>query len=197
MSIPVETAPKSPITLGRLASAFLLLGATAFGGQPALLALLNRELVERRGWLTHEAVTEAFTYTKLLPGPVVVQVVAYLGYRLGGARGVVIATLFFLLPSVITMLLLAVAYGRIAQNHGVIAALGGLTAAVVGIILVSTVGQAKKTIRDAVAAVVAVAVCIAAVVWNVNPAILVLAAGALGVLREARRPLTAPEDAAP
>ncbi|MBC8135133.1 MAG: chromate transporter [Fibrella sp.] len=185
----------SPPSLLEIARVFLLLGVTAFGGQPALLALLNRDLAERRGWVTSEQITEAFTYTKLLPGPVVVQVVAYLGYRLNGVRGVFTATIFFLLPSVATMLALGATYQRIATNHGVIAALGGLTAAVVGVILVATVGQAKKAIQDAVSAVVAVAVCIAAVVWNVNPALLVLAAGALGILREARRPPTTTEDA--
>lgn len=195
MSTATEVPPKPRPTAPQIASVFLLLGVTAFGGQPALLALLNRELVERRGWLRNEEITEAFTYTKLLPGPVVVQVVAYLGYRLNGVRGVLAAAAMFLLPSVVTMLALGAAYGRIAANQGVTAALGGLTSAVVGIILVATIGQARKAIRDAVGAVVAITVCIAAVIWNVNPALLVLAAGALGILREARRPRS-PEDKA-
>lgn len=194
---PESSQPQSHLSLSQIASVFLLLGVTAFGGQPALLALLNRELVERHGWLDSDEITEAFTYTKLLPGPVVVQVVAYLGYRLRGIRGVITATTFFLFPSVATMLILGITYQRIATNHGVIAALGGLTAAVVGVILVATVGQAKKAIRDAVSVIVAVAVCVAAVLWNVNPALLVLGAGALGILREVRRPKPPTEDTAP
>ncbi len=197
MSVPAEPDPKPRPNGFQIASVFLLLGVTAFGGQPALLALLNRELVERRGWVESDTVTEAFTYTKLLPGPVVVQVVAYLGYRLGGVRGVLAATTAFLLPSVATMLALGVAYERIETNHGVLAALGGLTAAVVGVILVATVKQASKTVPDAVSAIVAIAVCIAAAVWNVNPAWLVLAAGALGILREAHRPTPIAKDTAP
>ena len=195
MSILTEATPPTRPALTKIAVVFLLLGTTAFGGQPALLALLNRELVERRSWVPTEEITEAFTYTKLLPGPVVVQVVAYLGFRLGGVRGVLIATTAFLLPSVATMLVLGVTYQQIATNHGVIAALNGLTAAVVGIILVATVGQARKTIRDGISAIVAIAVCIAAVLWNINPALLVLGAGMIGTLREATRPRSPTEDA--
>lgn len=197
MPITNEAAPKPDPTLTQIAAVFLLLGTTAFGGQPALLALLNRELAERRGWLDSDTITEAFTYTKLLPGPVVVQVVAYLGHRLRGATGVVIATTAFLFPSVATMLVLGIFYKRIATNHGVIAALSGLTAAVVGIILVATVGQARKSVRDVVSAVVAIAVCIAAVLWNINPALLVLGAGLIGILREATSPQSASEESVP
>ncbi len=170
---------------------------TAFGGQVALLSLLNRETVERRGWLTADDITEAFTYTKLLPGPVVVQVVAYLGYRMRGVPGVLVATLLFLLPSVVAMLLLGVIYRRISSAAGVTAAFGGLTAGVVGIVLMATWGQACKGITDAVSAAVALLVCVAAVVWNTNPALLVLAAGLIGIAREYHKPRPVPENAAP
>ena len=72
------------LTLGHI---FLRIGATAFGGLGAALALVERELVAKRQWLTAADVTEALTYTKLLPGSTVVQVVAYLGYKLGGWSG--------------------------------------------------------------------------------------------------------------
>jgi chromate transport protein ChrA len=54
--------------------------------------MIERELIDRRGVLTREDVTEALTYTKLLPGSTVVQIVAYLAYRLGGWGGSALAT---------------------------------------------------------------------------------------------------------
>jgi chromate transporter len=66
-------------SLWTLARVFLRIGATAFGGLGAALALVERELVAKRAWLTAADVTESLTYTKLLPGSTVVQVVAYLG----------------------------------------------------------------------------------------------------------------------
>ena len=85
---PMEESPAhgaaravSALALGRV---FLRIGAIAFGGLGAALALVERELVDKRRWLTPADLTEALTYTKLLPGSTVVQVVAYLGYKLRG-----------------------------------------------------------------------------------------------------------------
>lgn len=186
--------PRRP-RLRDLAAVFGLIGVTAFGGQVPLLALLNRELADRRGWLSAADIAEAFTYSKLLPGPVVVQVTAYLGYRLAGARGTVVASTAFLAPSVAVMLLLGMTYTRIATHAGVRAALLGLTAAVVGIVLVSTMAQARKACGNIASIVVALAVCAVAVCWNPNPALLILGAGLLAVVREVVRP--APEGDAP
>ncbi len=114
-----------------------------------MLALLSRDLVERRKWIEEAEVTEAFTYVQLLPGAVVVQVVAYLGYRLRGWRGAATSTFCFLLPSVVVMLLLAATYRRVSAVAGVPAALHGLTAAVVGLIALAAYKQARKTVKGA------------------------------------------------
>ncbi len=168
-----------------MARAFLVIGCLAFGGQGGLLALLSRDLVERRGWVKETEITEAFTYVQLLPGAVVVQVVAYLGYRLRGWRGAFVATGCFLLPSVTVMLLLAAAYTRVAAISGVPAALNGLTAAVVGLIALAAYKQARKTIKGALGIAIAIVVCALSVGWRVNPAVLVVSAGLLGIVREA------------
>lgn len=70
-------------SLSATGSYFIGLGFRAFGGLGAVLALLTRELVERRAWLREADLTKALTYTKLLPGSTVVQVVAYLGHATG------------------------------------------------------------------------------------------------------------------
>ena len=173
-------------SLMAIGHAFLIIGALAFGGQGGLLALLSRDLVERRGWIEEAEIAEAFTYVQLLPGAVVVQVVAYLGYRLRSWRGAAIATTCFLLPSVVTMLLLAAAYRRVAAVPGVPAALNGLTSAVVGLIALAAYKQARKTVKDALGVAIAGGVCTASVLWHVNPAVLVVTAGLFGLAREWR-----------
>src|SRR5437667_6036929 len=72
--------------------ALLCIGGVAFGGLGATLALLRRDLVERRGWLRPSDLTEALAYTKPLPGSTVVQVVTFLGWRLGNWPGAIVAT---------------------------------------------------------------------------------------------------------
>ncbi len=180
-----STTPRALPRLLEMAGAFLMIGALAFGGQGGLLALLSRDLVERRGWVAESEIAESFTYVQLLPGAVVVQVVAYLGCRLRGWRGAAIATACFLLPSVTTMLILAAAYRRVATVPGVPATLQGLTSAVVGLIALAAYKQGRKTIKNGIGVAIALVVCAASVVRHVNPAILVVTAGFIGVVREA------------
>lgn len=183
---PDSTRQRIPPRLFEIGGAFLVIGGMAFGGQGGLLALLSRDLVERRQWIEEAEIAEAFTYVQLLPGAVVVQVVAYLGYRLRRWRGAAVATVCFLLPSVVTMLLLAAAYRRVATVPGVPAALNGLTSAVVGLIALAAYKQARKTVKDALALTIAVGVCAASILGKVNPAVLVVTAGVIGLAREAR-----------
>ncbi|HEY6363832.1 MAG TPA: chromate transporter [Candidatus Binatia bacterium] len=163
---------------------FIKIGVAAFGGLGVTLSLIERYLVKDRGVLVAEDVTESLTYTKLLPGSTGVQVVSYLGYRLGGWPGAALATTAFLLPAFLLMLVLSIAYEEITAGLGnaAIPALGGLTAAVVGILIATIYRLAKPTITTMLSGVVAVAACVMGIALRINPAWLVLAAGILGIL---------------
>lgn len=161
---------------------FLRIGATAFGGLGAALALLERDLVDKRGLLTAHELSEALTYTKLLPGSTVVQVVAYLGYKLGGWLGSAVATVAFLLPAVLAMLLVAAGYVAATSVPALERAIGGLNAVVVGLLLATTVRMAKATSSTPIQAGIALAASVAGAVFGVNAALIVIAAGFLGVL---------------
>jgi Chromate transporter len=95
---PESRAIRHPGLLS-LGWALLCIGAVAFGGLGATLPLLRRELAERRGWLRPDDITEGLAYTKPLPGSTVVQVVTFLGWRLGNWPGAIVATVAFVLPA--------------------------------------------------------------------------------------------------
>jgi chromate transporter len=99
----------------RLGWTFLRIGAAAFGGLGATLALIESELVQRQRVISREQLTEALTYTKFLPGSTVVQVVAYLGWRIGGWRGSAVATVAFLGPAMTMMLGLTYGYAGLSM----------------------------------------------------------------------------------
>ena len=166
------------LTLGYI---FLRIGATAFGGLGAALALVERELVTKRQWLSAADVTEALTYTKLLPGSTVVQVVAYLGYKLGGWSGSLVATAAFVVPSALMMLVLAAAYVAVTALPAMRPAVNGLTAAVVGLLLATTYRLGKANIADRLTMGMALASVVAGAVLGVSAALIVVAAGLLGV----------------
>src|SRR6266571_2553491 len=174
-----------------LAGIFLRVGAMGFGGLGAALALIERELVQTRKLLTADDLTEALTYTKLLPGSTVVQVVSYLGYKLGGWPGSALATAAFVLPSVLAMLVLAALYMAATALPALGPAVNGLKAAVVGVLLATTYRLGRANIKEPVALGMAVAACGVGVWLGVNAALIVVAAGVLGILLFTTEPTTA------
>jgi chromate transporter len=172
------------MSLAQLWWQFIRIGVAAFGGLGVTLSLIERYLVVDRRVLAAQDVTESLTYTKFLPGSTGVQVVGYLGYRLGGWTGAALATSAFLLPAFLLMLVLAILYEEITVLLADTAtpALRGLTAAVAGILVATIYRLAKPAITTVPGGVVAVAACAVGVVLRVNPAWIVLAAGMLGIL---------------
>jgi chromate transporter len=160
---------------------FLRIGAAAFGGLGASLALIERALVIKRQWLTAADVIEALTYTKLLPGSTGPQVVAYLGYKLGGWSGSAVATAAFVFPAALMMLVLAAAYVAVTTLPALQPAMHGLTAALVGLLLATTYRLGKANITGTFTLGIAVASVVAGAVFGVHAAWIVIAAGLLGM----------------
>ncbi len=173
--------PPTRVLLLALGHIFLRIGAAAFGGLGASLALIERELVTNRQWLTAADVTEALTYTKLLPGSTGPQVVAYLGYKLGGWSGSAVATAAFVFPAALMMLVLAAAYGAVTALSALHPAVNGLTAAVVGLLLATTYRLGKANITGYFTLGIAVASVVAGAIFGLHAAVIVIAAGLLGV----------------
>src|SRR5688500_7946289 len=123
------------MTLAALVLYFLRLGALGFGGPIALCGAMHRDLVERRGWLTHEQYLEGLALSQLAPGPLAAQLAMYIGWRRGGMAGSVAAGLAFVAPSFLLVLAIAAAYTRLGGLPWMQAAFYGIGAAVVAIIL--------------------------------------------------------------
>lgn len=175
------------LTPTTLALCFLKLGLQGFGGLGSVLALISRDLVEQRAWLDRAEITEALTYTKLLPGSTVVQIVAYLGWKLGGLLGAFVATIAFLLPAFLMMLGLAIAY-RSTLSIQMQSTISGLNAAVVGMLILTTWTVGAKNITGLTGMMMAILSLIASVQFGINPIIVVLTAGIGGILVEVGKP---------
>jgi chromate transporter len=164
-----------------LCSIFLEIGATAFGGMGPTLAIIERELVKKRQALTADDVAEAWAATRLLPGSSLIQVVSFIGYRLGGWSGSVLATVACVLPPVTAMLLLAVFYPRVAALPAFGPATQGLGAAVVGLLLATTYRFGRATLGNRVALGIALCAFGSTVVLGIPSAAIIVAAGLIGV----------------
>jgi chromate transporter len=170
------------LSMGTLAWMFFRIGATAFGETE--LVIIERELVDRRGVLTHQDLTDALTYTKSLPGSSVVQIVAYLAYRLDGWTGSALATIAYLLPSTLAMMALAAGYIAVSGLPLLRPTADGLTAAAVGLLLATAwrLGKRSITARQPLSIILPLAAVIAGGVFGISAALLVVAAGLIGIV---------------
>lgn len=170
------------LSIGALAWVFLRIGALAFGETE--LVMIERELVDRRRVLTHQDLTDALTYTKPLPGSTVVQIVAYLAYRLGGWPGSAVATIVYLVPSTIAMMALAAGYVALSGLPLVQPVAQGLTAAAVGLLLATAWRLSKRSItrRQPLSVVLAVGAIVVGGIFHISAALVVVVAGLIGIV---------------
>ncbi len=125
------------VTLAEASRFWLQLGLVSFGGPAGQIALLHRELVERRRWLSERRYLHALNYCMLLPGPEATQLATYLGWLLHGVPGGLIAGGLFLLPSVLVLTTLATIYALWGQLPLLVAVFAVLKPAVLAIVIVA------------------------------------------------------------
>jgi chromate transporter len=172
---------------------FLYLGTFGFGGPIALAGYMQRDLVERRGWIKKEDYKEGLALAQLAPGPLAAQLAMYLGWLKGGVFGATAVGVAFILPSFLMVLGLSAFYTRYGGLPWMQGAFYGIGAAVIAIVGRSAVKLVKMTLaRDwllwtlfAVSAVVT-AWTESEIVW------LFLASGIVALLVRGRPPRAAP-----
>ncbi|MEM9975978.1 MAG: chromate transporter, partial [Pseudomonadota bacterium] len=133
-------------TLADLNRVFARIGLLSFGGPAAQIALMHRELVDERTWLTEQQFLRALSFCMLLPGPEAMQLATYAGWRLHGVVGGLIAGLWFVLPGAVVVLCLAMIYAYLGDVPVVEALFLGVKAAVVAIVLEALFKVAKKAL---------------------------------------------------
>ena len=127
----------------------LKIGAFTFGGGFAMLALLDRELVDKHHFLTHDEFMDLVVVAESTPGPVAINAATYVGYRVKGIRGSAAATLGVVLPSLTIIYLISLFFNAFLGLTLVAAAFRGIRVAVVLLILAAGVKMLKKMKKDA------------------------------------------------
>src|SRR5499426_1315628 len=111
------------------------LGFISFGGPAGQIAIMHRELVERRRWLSEERFLHALNYCMLLPGPEAQQLAIYIGWLMHRAPGGVVAGVLFVLPGALAILVLSALYAELRQLPAIAGALAGFKPVVVAIVV--------------------------------------------------------------
>ncbi len=140
------TEDLAPCSLRDLAGYFLRLGTFGFGGPIALAGYMQRDLVERRRWLTKQDYVEGLALAQLAPGPLAAQLSIYLGWVRGGVLGATLVGVAFVLPSFVMVLALSALYVAFGGMPWMRSAFYGVGAAVIAIIARSVWKLAKLTL---------------------------------------------------
>jgi chromate transporter len=161
----------------RVAGVLLKVGVLAFGGPAAHVALMRRELVERRRWIDEASFFRMFAACNLVPGPSSTELAIFLGYRLAGWRGLLLSGALFIAPAMAIMLAIAWLYVRFTTAAPLQAILYGVRPVVVGIVAWAAIDLGRRLVTTAPPAVLVVAVA-AASLAGVNPILLLFGGGA-------------------
>ncbi|MEM9319261.1 MAG: chromate efflux transporter [Pseudomonadota bacterium] len=175
------------------------IGLLSFGGPAAQIALMHRELVEERPWLTERQFLGALSFCMLLPGPEAMQLATYAGWRKAGLRGGLLAGLLFVLPGAAVILALASLYVAYGQLPLVTAAFLGVKAAVVIIVIQALIKVAGKALKSPLAYAIAAAAFVAIFVFDLAFPLVILAAALIGafVLSEPSEAIPEPPQTSP
>ncbi len=119
----------------QLFKVFFLIGLFSFGGGYASMELIRSRVVTQQGWLTNTEFTDIISIAEMTPGPLGINIASFVGTRTGGIPGTVIATLSYVLPAMVIVLILARVYYKCRNLKGVQGVLKGLRPAVAAMVL--------------------------------------------------------------
>lgn len=128
--------------------AWFNIGAFTFGGGYAMLPLMQKELVEKRHWVTDEELLDYFAIGQCTPGVIAVNTASFVGYKLKGIPGAIVSTISIILPSFIIINIIAKFIEMFADNIYVLHALNGIRIAVCVLMTVSLTKMAKKSVKN-------------------------------------------------
>ena len=158
---------------------FMKIGGFTLGGGAAMIPLMEQQVVTRHQWLSHSEFMDIMAVSQATPGVFAVNMASHIGYKVGGIRSGIIASLGVVFPSLIIILLIAIIFSRFRDNRWVEAAFMGIRPAVVALLAVPVFKMAK-TARVTWSNVWIPIVSTALIVYGVTPALIILVAGIAG-----------------
>ncbi len=185
--LPSPNASAPSPTWRELFSTFAGIGLASFGGPTAQIAVMHRELVERRGWLSEPRFMHALNFCMLLPGPEAMQLVTYSGWLLRGVAGGLLAGVLFIAPGFVALLALSILYVTAGQTTAFQGLLFGLQAAVLALVVQAAMRIGRRMLRGWLPVLLASAAFASLLAAAPFPAVIAAAAG-IGLLVGKLRP---------
>ena len=161
---------------------FFKIGIMTFGGGYAMLPMIQREVVDKKGWATEEEILNYYAIGQCTPGVIAVNTATFIGNKRKGVAGGFLATLGVILPSLIIISVIAAVLTNFAEIPAVQHALAGIRVAVVVLVGYSVVKLAKSGVKGGFGWCLFVLTFLASVIFDVSPVLVVVLAAAAGLI---------------
>ena len=169
---------------------FARVGGLTFGGGYAMLPILQKEVVEKRKWVSDADVMDYYAISQCMPGIIAVNTSLFIGNKIKNAKGSVAAALGVVFPSLVIIMLIAAFISSFAHLAFVQNAFAGIRVCVFVLILNAIMKLGKKAVIDWVSIGIFLAVLLLSILTDISPIILVVAAGLLGVIYKGKKAVT-------
>jgi chromate transporter len=179
-------------TLPELTRTFAGIGCLSFGGPAAQIALMHRVILDEKKWVGEADYLRALSFCMLLPGPEAMQLATWIGWRLHGVTGGLIAGGLFVLPGAVVILALSIVYATLGDVPLVAALFTGVQAAVIAIVIEALIRVSRRALKTREAYLIALAAFLALFIFKLPFPLVILTAATWGFLRTtavARDPL--------
>ena len=178
-----ETSPQPRTVSFREALRFWVkLGFISFGGPAGQIAIMHRELVERRRWISEDRFLHALNYCMLLPGPEAQQLAIYIGWLMHRALGGLVAGAFFVIPSIFVLLILSYIYAAYGNVQSVAGVLSGFKPVVVAIVVEAVLKIGGRALKRRAHFIIAALAFVSIYFLHVPFPFIVVAAGLTGLV---------------
>lgn len=161
---------------------FARIGGFTFGGGYAMLPMLHKEVVLKKHWATEEDLMDYYAVGQCTPGIIAVNTATFIGYKERGVIGAIVATLGVIAPSLVIIMIITAFVNNFSSIGWVQHALAGIRICVCVLVLDAVIKLAKKSLVDAAAVAIFVAIMALSLFTNVQTFVWVIAAGVAGVL---------------
>ncbi len=162
--------------------AFFKVGAFGYGGGPALIPLIEKEVVYNYGWLTSEEFVDALAMASTLPGPIASKLALCIGLKTAGPIGAVSALVAILLPSSVLIIILSMLYYKYRNLSSVQGALRGVRPVVIALLMVTVAHLAPRSVMNWDTFLIALVSFGVVFYLNVHPVYMIIVAAVMGLL---------------
>ena len=157
---------------------FFKIGLFTFGGGYAMIPLIEKEIAEKKKWVDGEEITDILAVSQSIPGAIAINSATFIGFKISGKKGALVAALGVILPSFCVIAVIAAFFSKFGDNPIIKSIFAGIRPAVVALITFAVFRVGKTSIKDTTGLIVAIIASVLVIAFNIH-AIFVIIGGAI------------------